>query len=76
MNNKNTKEITFYPLNKKEVVSVWMENEIYKKQGKPERLYYNENDKKNAKTIKYNGENPDINQLFKKLKEIINEKGK
>ena len=60
LDNKNTKEVTFYPLNKDEVVAIWMENEIYKKQGKPERLYYNEDDRKNAKTIKYNGENPDI----------------
>ena len=27
----------------------------------------------NAKTIKYNGENPNINQLFEKLKKVINE---
>lgn len=73
LDNKNTKEVTFYPLNKDEVVAIWMENEIYKKQGKPERLYYNEDDRKNAKTIKYNGENPDIDQLFEKLKEVINE---
>ena len=73
LNDKNTKEVTFYPLNKNEVVSVWMENEIYKKQGKPERLYYNEDDGMNAKTIKYNGENPNINQLFEKLKKVINE---
>lgn len=72
LEDKNNKTVTFYPIQKNELISVWMENEVYKKQGKPERLFYGKDDKDKAVTIRYDTENPNINQLFERLKGMIN----
>ena len=59
-------EVFFYPTKSEEFLSIRMENEIYKKTGKKERIYYNKDDAVNFKRIRFSGKNPDLNKLFDK----------